>query len=271
MIDPADREALDDVMTRYVLGELDDAEARELERLVAERSQLGAEIDRLRRTYGTMAYAAVTTPPPHLRARVVAAVAAATARRAAPSELAERAERADRSGPSPVTELRRHPRPGPAARSTRITRVTRIVGSIAAALIVALVWDGQRLRQELQLQRDVATTLQQPNVVKQFALVGSGFAPATGSAVLDLDAKRAAVVIRGLPRLPAGQVYRLWARIGDGAVPCGQFNADERGAVVSQFTIPVDAYTSPVRELFLNVEPAAQGPQPTGRTVMTST
>jgi hypothetical protein len=65
-------------------------------------------------------------------------------------------------------------------------------------------------------------------------------------------------------------VYRLWARIGDGAVPCGQFNADEHGAVVSQFTIPVDAYTSPVRELFLNVEPAAQGPAPVGRTVMRS-
>ena len=46
---------------------------------------------------------------------------------------------------------------------------------------------------------------------------------------------------------------------------------DEHGSVVSQFTIPVDAYTSPVRELFLNVEPAAQGPQPVGETVMTST
>jgi hypothetical protein len=150
------------------------------------------------------------------------------------------------------------------------------MGSIAAAMILALAWDGHRLRQELELQRDVATTLQQPNVVRQFALAGSGvmgtgFAPAAGTAVLDLDAKRAAVVIRGLPRLPAGQVYRLWARIGDGAVPCGQFNADEHGSVVSQFTIPVDAYTSPVRELFLNVEPAAQGPQPTGETVMRST
>ncbi len=94
---------------------------------------------------------------------------------------------------------------------------------------------------------------------------------AVGTAVLDLDAKRAAVVIRGLPKLPAGQVYRLWARVGDGTVPCGQFNADEHGTVVSQFTIPVDAYTSPVRQLFLNVEPAEQGPQPVGRTVMTST
>jgi hypothetical protein len=160
-----------------------------------------------------------------------------------------------------VTELRRR---------AHTRTVARVIGAIAAALIVALAWDGHRLRRELELQRDVAATLQQPNVVKQFALSGSGIAPAAGTAVLDLDAKRAAVVIRGLPRLPAGQVYRLWARIGDGAVPCGQFNADEHGAVVSQFTIPVDAYTSPVRELFLNVEPAAQGPAPVGRTVMRS-
>src|SRR5260370_936315 len=78
----------------------------------------------------------------------------------------------------------------------------------------------------LQRQQDVATTLQQPNVVRQFALHGSGISPARGTVVLDLDAKRAAVAIRGLPKLPAGQVYRLWARVGEGTVPCGQFNAD---------------------------------------------
>jgi anti-sigma factor RsiW len=258
MIDPTNREALEDLLTRYVLGELDDTEARELARLVTERSELAAEIDALRRALGMLPYADVAAPPPHLRARVLAAAEAA-ATHSTPAT--------DRPRTATITELRRPP---------RMLTAARVMGAIAATLIVALAWDGQRLRQELELQRDVATTLQQPNVVRQFALTGSGFngfgfAPAAGTAVLDLDAKRAAVVIRGLPRLPAGQVYRLWARIGDGAVPCGQFNADEHGAVVSQFTIPVDAYTSPVRELFLNVEPAAQGAQPVGETVMRST
>jgi len=251
MIGLTDREALEEVMTRYVLGELADDEARELARVVAERPELGAEIDGLRRALGLLPYADVTAPPSHLRARVLAAAEAMT--RPAP---------ADRPRTATVTELRRPP---------RMLTAARVMGAIAATMIVALAWDGHRLRQELELQRDVATTLQQPNVVRQFALTGSGMAPAAGTAVLDLDAKRAAVVIRGLPRLPAGQVYRLWARIGDGAVPCGHFNADEHGSVVSQFTIPVDAYTSPVRELFLNVEPAAQGPQPVGETVMRST
>jgi anti-sigma factor RsiW len=237
MTDPNDRETLEDLMTRSVLGELRGDEARRLTQLVAERPALAAEVERLRRAYGMMAYAVVTPPPADLRARVLAAASGRAAR--------------------PV-------------RGVRVLTVTRVVGSIAAVLVLALAWDGYRLRQELALQRDVAATLQQPNVVQQFALAGSGVSLAAGTVVLDLDAKRAAVAIRGLPRLPAGQVYRLWARVGDGAVPCGQFNADEQGRVVSQFPIPVDAYTSPVRGLFLNVEPAAQAPHPVGPTVMGS-
>ena len=258
MIDPADREALEDLMTLYVLGELSGDEARDLEQLIRQRPELRAEIAALQRAFGLMPYAAVTEPPPDLRGRILEAARAleSTARPVPASTPNARVERES----SKVVPLARR----------RSQSIARVVGSIAALLIVALAWDSHRLRQELQLQQEVATTLQQPNVVHQFALRGSGIAPAVGSVVLDLDAKRAAVAIHGLPQLPTGQVYRLWARIGDGTVPCGQFNADANGAVTSQFPIPVDAYTSPVRELFLNVEPAQQGPQPVGRTVMTS-
>lgn len=255
MIDPKDREALEDLMTRHVLGELDGDEARALARLVAERPEIGMEIRALQRALGSMPYAEVSAPPPGLRARVL--------------EAAQRAE-APRA-PAPATTAG-EPQPRTAGRrSARVVSVRRVIGSIAAMLIVALAWDGVRLRRELALQQDVAVTLQQPNVVRQFALRATGVSLAAGTAVLDLDAKRAAVVIRGLPKLPAGQVYRLWARMDDGAVPCGQFVADAQGAVASQFTIPVDAYTSPVRELFLNVEPAQLGPHPVGRTVMVGT
>ena len=65
-------------------------------------------------------------------------------------------------------------------------------------------------------------------------------------------------------------MYRLWARVGDHAVPCGQFKVNAGGEVVSQFVIPVDAYTSPVTSLFLNVEPAQPADHPVGRTVMVS-
>ncbi len=243
-----------DLMARYVLGELGDDEARELERLVRHDPVLGAEIAHLRRAFDLVGFDAVTPPPSHLRSRILDA----TARAAEPSPVPRAAEDARR-----LRAVAVRPRP--------MHSLARIVGAIAALLIVALGWDGYRLRQELQLQRDVATTLQQPNVVRQFALRGTGISLASGTVVLDLDAKRAAVAIRGLPKLPAGQVYRLWARIADGTVPCGQFNADANGAVTSQFTIPVDAYTSPVEQLFLNVEPAKQAAGPVGTTVMIST
>ncbi len=254
MIDPTDREVLEDLMTRYVLGELPHDEVREIERLVEQRPALRDEIGRLQRTLGLLPYAAVTAPPPGLRARLLES--------AGGTEAARRFTAGTPDRRVPVTLHRRPP---------RVVWMARVVGSIAAALIVALAWDSHRLRQELALQQDVTTTLQQPNVVRQFALRGTGMSLAAGTVVLDLDAKRAAVAIRGLSQLPPGKTYRLWARVGDGTVPCGQFNADERGAVVSQFVIPVDAYTAPVGQLFLNVEPAEQGPHPVGTTVMVST
>jgi anti-sigma-K factor RskA len=254
MIDPADRQTLEALMTRYVLGELQGEEARELDQLVREQPELRGAIARLQRAFGLIPYAVVSEPPPHLRARIL--------------EAARRVDAEARPAP-PATSIVDASKTVP-LRQARVLSIARVVGSIAALLIVALAWDGYRLRQELQLQQDVATTLQQPNVVHQFALRGTGISLAAGTAVLDLDAKRAAVAIRGLPKLPPGQVYRLWARVGDAAVPCGQFNADADGAVTSQFTIPVDAYTSPVRELFLNVEPTEQGAHPVGRTVMVS-
>src|SRR5690348_17056371 len=115
MTDPTDRDTLEDLMTRHVLGELPGEEARRLAQLVAERPALAAEIERLRRAYGMMAYAAATPPPAELRTRVLAAAAG----RATP------------------------------ARPPRVLTATRVVGSIAAALILTLAWDGYRLRQEL--------------------------------------------------------------------------------------------------------------------------
>jgi hypothetical protein len=113
------------------------------------------------------------------------------------------------------------------------------------------------------------TTLQQPNVLLSFALdgVASG---AVGHVVLDLDAKKAAVVIRDLPALPSGEVYRLWARVGEQHVPCGNLTAAADGSVRTQLAIPVDAYTSPVQALMLTRETARDAAAPAGPAVMRS-
>ena len=260
MIDPTDRETLEDLLTRYVLGELRGVDAVELEGMIAERPDLTAELQRLQRAFGLMPYAAVAAPPPQLRGRVLRAAEDVDVRTEAPISSPNRKERDPR-----ITRL------SGAERTRRGAPWRKIVGTIAALLVIALVWDGHRLRQELALQRDVTATLQEPNVVLSFALRGTGASLAAGSAVLDLDAKKAAVAIRGLPSLPPDQVYRLWARVGDAMVRCGEFKVSGDGAVVSQFTIPVDAYTAPVRALVLTAEPATSADHPVGRTVMVST
>lgn len=229
-----DRAALEDAMTRLVLGELTGAEAGALKRLLAEDAELNAELESLRRTLDLLPYAAALQPPPQLKARVIEAARASRVR--------------------------------PSARAVPWWPMIAAAASLAA---VALLAQNLSLRRELELQRDVAVLLQQPNVVLSFSLEGTGpNASAFGSVVLDLDAKKGAVVIRKLPALPPERLYRLWALIGNEKVACGQFNASAEQTVVSLFPVPVDAYTAPVTQLILTVESSPAPPQPAGPTVM---
>ena len=58
---------------RYVLGEMDAAEARAFEQVLTRDPGLAAEVRRLRGVLGLMPLATITEPPPGLRARIVAA------------------------------------------------------------------------------------------------------------------------------------------------------------------------------------------------------
>jgi len=234
------RDTRDELLTRYVLGDLPPAEARAFEADLANDPELAREAAELRSTFGALAYDAVAAPPPDLKARVLAAA---------------------------------EPAPPPSAVRTETRRVVtwpRVVGTIAAALLLAVGLDNARLRRDLALQQDVMTTLQQPNVLVSFALAGVDGGGPVGRVVLDLDAKKAAVVIRDLPALPSGEVYRLWARVGEQHVPCGNLTAGADGTVLAQLPIPVDAYTSPVRGLVLTREPTRDAAAPQGTAVMRS-
>ena len=87
---------------------------------------------------------------------------------------------------------------------------------------------------------------------------------------LDMDGKKGAVVLHGMPALASGSVYRLWARGADKDVPCGDFSTRPDGQVVAQFTVPVESYTAPLAKLFVTVEPSAGATVPSGPTVMQS-
>lgn len=233
-------------LVEYILGELRRDEAQALERLMRTDVQLAAEVRRLKTVFDLLPYASLAEPPPELRARVLGAAA-------------------DR------VQQRQAPAPAPAPRAPRRVVWSQFAAAAAAALALAFGMDAWHTRQELALQRQTTAALQEPNVVRSFALAGTGSAGgAVGRVALDLDAKKGAVVLKGMPVLPAGQVYRLWARVADKDVPCGEFAADREGAVLAQFVVPVESYTAPIGKLFVTIEPAALPPAPTGPTVMES-
>ncbi len=236
MDEQADPDSRQDALTRWVLGELRPDEAAAFEQLLAADPELAAEARSLRRAFDLIPYASLTAPPAALRSRLLAAV---------------REQHAGRAG---------------AARRQTWSRWLLAAATLAAVL---LAWDGHRLRRELALHQQLTVTLTQPNVLHYFSLSGRQvLARSVGSVVLDLDAKKAAVVIHDLPALPEGEIYRLWALVGGNTVPCGHFNASDEGSVLRQLTIPVDAYTEPVSQLILTRETSAEPSRPLGPTVM---
>ena len=224
-----------DLAVEYVLGELSREDATTFERRLAGDPELAEEVRRLRATLGLLPFATVTEPPPHLRARVLAAGrASAPARTSAPRRVVW----------------------------------SRFAAAAAAVLALAFGFDAYRVRRDLALERELTATLHEPNVVRSFALAGTG--GAYGTVALDLDAKRGAVVVKGLRALPPGERYRLWAQVGERSVFCGEFGASAAGTIVAQFPVPVESYTAPIAKLFLTKESTPRGPAPAGPTVMES-
>lgn len=254
----------DDLTVQYVLGELPPDEARRFEARVAADATLAEEVRRLRAALGLLPYAKLEEPPPDLRSRVMAA---------AEARIREKATRTEATAPvaTPVappiaSEPRRAP-VVPIVRPARRVVWSQFAAAIAAMLVLAIGIDNLRVRRELAMQQDVAHLLLEPNVVRAFTLRGGG---GFGTVALDMDAKRGAVVLKGMPALPADHTYRLWAEVGDKSVPCGDFGVAADGTVHVQFRVPVEQYTAPLGKLFVTVEPNGEGATPTGRRVMQS-
>ena len=231
---------------RFVLGEMDADEARAFEKRLVGDAVLAGEVRRLRAVLGLMPLATITEPPPSLRARIVAA-----------------SEERARVRTAPVTPAPRRP-------ASRIVW-SRFAAAAAAALALAFGLDAMRTRRELTLERELASALHEPNVVRTFTLASPGVAGGGyGSVALDLDAKRGAVVLKGIPTAPPGRVYRLWAQVADRAVPCGDFRTRPDGSVTAQFPVPVETYTAPLGQLFVTEEPDPPPSVPTGPRILES-
>jgi anti-sigma-K factor RskA len=233
-------EHLEELITGYVLGDLNSEEVEEFERLLAENPQLATEVQSLQAVFNLLPYTLPDVePPPNLRSAILEAVA--------PSKR-------DRAG-----------------RKVIRGQWSPILGSAAALLALVFGLDNYRLRQELKLQRaqqNVITVLQQPNT-RLLSLVGTDKAnTASGSIAIALDAQKAAIALQNLPPAPADRIYRLWAIVDERAIACAEFSASQQGTVLGEVSLHVPACSQTKSTLAVSLEPSSLPPQPAGPIVM---
>ncbi|MCR9095593.1 MAG: anti-sigma factor [bacterium] len=232
----------EDAIIRFVLGDMAEHEARRFARRLRVDAALREEARQVAEAWTAIGHANPEMPPARLRERVLDAAIEGTL-----------------------------PAPNRAQPRTSFRSLAAGTAAAAAAILLVVVGlDDLRLRREIAVMAEVSETLSQPNVVLSFSLAGEGpFQSAGGRASLDLDAKKAAIVVNGLPQLANGMGYRLWAIVGDEEVSCGHFLADDEERVVRQFAIPVRDYRDRVSGLFITIE-AERATRPSGEIVMTS-
>jgi anti-sigma-K factor RskA len=244
-----DQDSMQYLLAGYALGDLDMAGRVRLRRMMAADSAVAKEADELRQGFEQLGIAVAAVPPAGLRAKVLAATSAT-------------AVSGYNTHPASVIKL---------STSRRYFVAVSALAMAASVACVALVVDRSQLRSNADLQAQAAIMLREPNVVLSFPMQGSGAAAAArGVVLLDLDARRAAIAVQKLPALPSGQAYHLWAVLEDKQVPCGRFVRADNGAIQTQFAIPVDSYSSPIKKLILTVDQDVDQTAPRGGAVMSS-
>lgn len=150
-------------------------------------------------------------------------------------------------------------------------------GALAAVgLLISLSWNLSTAQQELQrLQGQMAAL--QVEVAKQQELVdflsnpkarfiqlaGLGPSPgATGRLLWDPVSRKGLLLTAGLPELPAGQEYELWAITGDEPVPAGVFKVGGAGRAL--FRLPPLPEAKTFDKFAVTLEPAGGVSKPTG-------
>jgi hypothetical protein len=235
LVPPSRSEPSPELMAGYVLGDLTAAELEIVEAYLATHPDRQTEIDRLMLPLDLLSLTLPENdPPPSLRQQILAVAAAEMVTTNAPI--------------SPTT-----------VKSKLSWR--SIIAGLGLLLIASLGWNNYRLSTELaavkqdlktsqiaaqdrQKYRDYQSTvslLREPNnrfipLKNMEGKTGMGMgslivAPTTSSAVLALQQ---------IKPLPAGQVYRMWAIMGDKEMSCADFLPDAEGKVLMK--IPLDRW-----------------------------
>jgi anti-sigma factor RsiW len=234
----------------YALDALPDNEVTAVERHLDRCPSCTDEVRGLRETAARLAMATAVTPPPQLRARVLAA-----------APLTRQLPPAGRGALS-RTGLGRLSPGRLSARGTALTAAIVTLAAAVAFLLVLTLGTNSRLHQEQSASQAIAAVLAAPD-----ARIKSAPATVGGrvTAVVSLTHGAAVVTAADLPRPAGTNVYQLWVITAAGtARSAGLLTQASPGS-----TTPLLAGgVRPGDELGITVEPAGGTSQPTTTPVM---
>ncbi|WP_411876829.1 anti-sigma factor domain-containing protein [Vulcanococcus limneticus] len=232
---PLPQDQIDALLAGHALGDLDSAEREQLAALLRKDPALRQRLEEFRTTLELLPLAlpATVKPPPRLRQRLLS--------------------RSDAAGPRP-REARRAAAAG-----------WLVPGLMGAALLVLGVQLQQTRQQVAQLQQQLPPGPSAgglPVLNRRLplrALESSG--RASGEVLVTGNPSHNLLVLDGLPPLPPGQTYRLWAQVNGRAVGCVPFAPDRNGHVA----MPIPASpTSQASSVSVSLETVPDGSAPRG-------
>lgn len=251
----ASERKLDELAADYVNGTLSAEEADEFARLIVERPELRAEVNRLEKTVGLVLNEfPMEMPPTRLRAAILAEFEA------------------------PETASK----PETASQPSRLVWVLGAFAVGAALLSLALGLSNQRLRlanqqlqqetQQLQQELLAAMPAQEAQLIlaepttRFYDFAGTDTATgAFGNMIVDTAGLKAAIAFRNLDPLANNETYALWVRYQGQYIPCGDFQPGEDGTAFVTLSMPSVYQSKPwVKDVILTVESTDLPNQPTG-------
>jgi len=255
----------------YALNAVNDIDRAAFEKHALDDPQTREEARELSETAALLAYAVEPeTPPAHLKADVMAAIRNT---RQLPASAVSR------DVPQTLSASRPQSRTRPGNRTTARTRpggrphLTALRGLAAAAAVLLIVaggvggWAiGHNSGQNSAAEKVAAIDHQQQAVA---AIVTASDAKLATSKLPDgavvtvassASLDKAAVLVHGIPQLPADKTYEMWFISAAGAVPAGLMSPPAQGAPgVLVLDRPIDGAT----HVGITVEPAGGSAQPT--------
>jgi len=242
----------------YAADALDDAERAAFEAHLGDCPDCTAEVRSLLDTTARLGAAEAVTPPPRLKASVLAQVA--TTRQLSPELGSARADPDPGGQDEVVVAMRAGSRP----RAPRWLAAAAVFLVVLAVGLAALLVQADRARSQLTAtQQEVAKVLTAADAqAVTRPLTGGG----TATIVASASTGTSVLLASGVPAAPAGHTYQLWYLGGPTRAPvsAGTFAPDASGHAAVVLSGPIAGASA----IGMTVEPAGGSGAPTNKPVL---